>query len=447
MTLRSNSPVFWQALAKGAGLVSIALGLAVLIGWLIDSAVLKSIHPSPAAMHANTALGFFLSGGALYLKALAPAQSSVLWRRTGQVCAGAVTLLGLLTLVEYASGADLGIDQWLFQVSPGAIGTLAPGRMTPTSAWCFLSIGMALLLNAESRQGGRWVFVLLLVVALVALTAGLSFLYAAPHLVGHGYDTQMAAHSALMFLVLAGGMLCLAPDRGLIALLRNPGTGGMVTRRLLPVAIILQIVLEYLNQAGKRAGIVEAQFGVAGGRAWLAAWDEDPTALRPQPFARERVVEHAEAQPPLISRQAIVLTVEQLLGRALRHPRVVGQFVRVLRLRATTEQGGLWERTHVMREPTGDRTRLWTAVRALLEYAEFPGLIAGLELELGGLTGEGGRQRSLFDTERTRRHEQLDEMVRHLKVRYGCSPLARVVEVEPWSRIPERRRALMDYDP
>ena len=192
---------------------------------------------------------------------------------------------------------------------------------------------------------------------------------------------------------------------------------------------------------------VEAQFGVAGGRAWLAAWDEDPTALRPQPFARERVVENAAAQPPLISRQAVVLTVEQLLGRALRHPRVVGQFVRVLRLRATTEQGGLWERTHVMREPTGDRTRLWTAVQALLEYAEFPGLIAGLELELGGLTAEGGRQRSLFDAERTRRREQLDEMVRHLKVRYGCSPLARVVEVEPWSRIPERRRALMDYDP
>ena len=38
-------------------------------------------------------------------------------------------------------------------------------------------------------------------------------------------------------------------------------------------------------------------------------------------------------------------------------------------------------------------------------------------------------------------------MVRHLKVRYGQSPLARVVAVEPWSRIPERRLALMDYDP
>jgi hypothetical protein len=38
-------------------------------------------------------------------------------------------------------------------------------------------------------------------------------------------------------------------------------------------------------------------------------------------------------------------------------------------------------------------------------------------------------------------------MVRHLKVRFGESPLAHVVDVEPWHRLPERRRALLEYDP
>jgi hypothetical protein len=32
-------------------------------------------------------------------------------------------------------------------------------------------------------------------------------------------------------------------------------------------------------------------------------------------------------------------------------------------------------------------------------------------------------------------------------VRFGHSPVAQVVGVEPWSRLPERRYALMDYDP
>jgi nucleotidyltransferase/DNA polymerase involved in DNA repair len=191
---------------------------------------------------------------------------------------------------------------------------------------------------------------------------------------------------------------------------------------------------------------VQAQFGVDGDRAWWAASGDDPTPLRPQPFARERVVEHAEAQPPLVSREAVQMTVQQLLGRALRQPRASRRFVRVVRLRAVTEDGRLWERTQAMKEPTGDRERLWTSIRPHLEYADYQGPVTELELELGGLTAESGQQQGLF-TDRIRCREQLDAMVRHMKVRYGQSPMARVVEVEPWSRIPERRYALLDYDP
>lgn len=195
------------------------------------------------------------------------------------------------------------------------------------------------------------------------------------------------------------------------------------------------------------AHAIEAQFGHAGRQAWLAARGEDPTPLRARTFARERVVEHVQSEPPLVSREAVTLTSEQLLIRALRHPRAAHRFVRWVRLCATTEDDRLWERTQMLREPTGDRERLWHTIRPQLEYAEYPGPITSLELELGGLTAESGRQPSLLDAERTRRRDQMDEMVRHLKVRFGQSPMARMVEVEPWSRIPERRWALMDYDP
>lgn len=190
-----------------------------------------------------------------------------------------------------------------------------------------------------------------------------------------------------------------------------------------------------------------AQFGVPGRDAWLAACGRDPRPLRPRPFAGERVVEHAASEPPLLSRESMMRTVELLLIRALRHPRAARRFVRCIRLRATTEDDRLWERDQMLREPTGDRERLWQALRPVLEYAQFPGPINRLELELVGLTAESGRQPSLLGAERVRRREQMDEMVRHLKARYGLSPVARVVEMEPWSRIPERRWALMDYDP
>ena len=191
---------------------------------------------------------------------------------------------------------------------------------------------------------------------------------------------------------------------------------------------------------------VEAQFGFPGGVAWLAARGEDPVPVRPRPWERERVVEHVQAEPPFLSRETVLHAIEQMLGRALRHPRARHRFVRQLRLRAETERGALWERTRVLREPLGDRVRLWTLLKSLVEYAEFPGPFTFISLELSGLTEESGRQHSLF-VEQTRRREQLDEMVRHLKVRFGESPVARVVEVEPWHRLPERRRTLLEYDP
>ena len=191
---------------------------------------------------------------------------------------------------------------------------------------------------------------------------------------------------------------------------------------------------------------VAAQFGTRGEAAWLAAGGADPTPVAPDPFLHMSVVESSPADPPLVSREAVLHNAQQLLRRALRHPRASGRFVRRLRLRAVMEEDQLWERSQALREPMSERARLWLPIRSALERAEFSGPIVELELELGALTAESGRQPSLF-RDAARRREQLDEMARHLKVQHGRSPLAQIVEVEPWSRIPERRYALMDYDP
>jgi DNA polymerase-4/protein ImuB len=140
------------------------------------------------------------------------------------------------------------------------------------------------------------------------------------------------------------------------------------------------------------------------------------------------------------------VALEPMLVRALRQPSVHHRFVRALVLYATTEQGRAWRRNFTLKEPSGDRDRLWRIVRTLVEYAELPGTITELRLELAGLTREGGRQTQLF-REQARRKEELEETLRQLKTRYGQCSVSRVVEVEPWSRVPERRMALVDFDP
>jgi len=258
---------------------------------------------------------------------------------------------------------------------------------------------------------------------------------------GHRFTAQVAAMRAE-----PGEVVHVADEVAAEFLTREP-----VSSLPLDVDATDRLRLLGIETCGALAGLprqaVEAQFGYPGGIAWLAARGEDPTPLRPRPWERERVVEVVEAEPPLVSREAILHALEQMLGRALRHPMAHRRFVRLLRLRAEGERGGLWEREQVLREPLGDRDRLWRLIRTQVEYASFPGPLTRLSLELGALTAESGRQHNLFSEEQTRRREQLDEMVRHLKVRFGQSPITRVVPVEPWHRLPEHRYALLEYDP
>ena len=75
-----------------------------------------------------------------------------------------------------------------------------------------------------------------------------------------------------------------------------------------------------------------------------------------------------------------------------------------------------------------------------------PAPLESLAITLSGITGDSGRQESLFSD--VRRRAQLDDAVRQLRARLGRRPpIYRIREVEPWSRIPERRRALVAYEP
>ena len=220
---------------------------------------------------------------------------------------------------------------------------------------------------------------------------------------------------------------------------------------LLPLGydLITRMQILGLNTLGAFADLprasVEAQFGRVGGWAWEAARGRDAAGIQARPY-HERIHESMLAEPPLVSREAVQYSMQQLLGRALRHRAVKGRFVRSLRMQVTAEDGRLWRHEHTLKEPSSDREYCWRVMRTILERAQYPAPVGALSLELLELTQESGKQTMLFPG-RVRHRARLDEMMRQLKTRYGTPPLKRVVEVEPWSRIPERRYALMDYDP
>ncbi len=189
---------------------------------------------------------------------------------------------------------------------------------------------------------------------------------------------------------------------------------------------------------------VQARFGPTGRRAWeLAAGRDDTTVhsrLRP-----ETVSETLDLPDPITSREMLLVALTRLVTTAFDRPALHNRHVRQLHLQVAIEGKRSWEQRMTLREP-GGLHRVLESLSYRLQAIMLPGPIETLTIELSGLITATGHQ-ELLPGLRSRRPRQLAEASRHLKQRYGVSGLFRVVEVEPWSRIPERRQALLVYDP
>ncbi|MCJ7491892.1 MAG: DNA polymerase Y family protein [Dehalococcoidia bacterium] len=190
-------------------------------------------------------------------------------------------------------------------------------------------------------------------------------------------------------------------------------------------------------------GPLQAQFGGEGMRLWELARGVDSEPLRPR--HREEVMSETLRFPTVaVSVEALVVACRRLLVRL--HWRLHGRAARRLRLRAALWGGRSWEKTLTFHEAVTDWERMLFIAKSVLANAALPAPVEELTIELSGITEERGRQSTLF-AEKAGLRRQLGETVRQLRARWGRPLVSRVVEVEPWSRLPERRHALIDYEP
>ncbi len=142
----------------------------------------------------------------------------------------------------------------------------------------------------------------------------------------------------------------------------------------------------------------------------------------------------------LTLRRAFAALLEQLLAR----PERGGRFVRKLALSARLVGGGSWRRTATLRDPTTERERLKAALAPKL--AELPAPVLELRLELVELTESRGQQLELVRAEGAVVRSQLKDGLRQVRASTGSGSVCTVVEVSPWSRIPESRALLVPRD-
>lgn len=224
-----------------AGLAGL-IGAVVLSGWWFHISALKSILPGVVSMKPNTALAFVVAGMALALLARAP--PSLRWMRAGQWLAGLVVLIGGLTLCEYIFGCQLGLDELLFRDDSNAAATLIPGRMAPSTAVCFVVLGLSLVgIGWEPRRGFRPAEWLVLAIAGVSLISLVEYAVGQPIIYGFSEYTRMALHTASSFIVLSAGVLLARPAQGMVGLLRAGRIGPVERAVYVATGMALLVVL------------------------------------------------------------------------------------------------------------------------------------------------------------------------------------------------------------
>lgn len=189
---------------------------------------------------------------------------------------------------------------------------------------------------------------------------------------------------------------------------------------------------------------MQARFGKDGRRAWELANGRDDLAVIPLQRP-ESVVEGLTLPAPSTSREMLLLGIEQLVRRAFGRPELRHRHVRQVQVQVLIEENRSWEKSLTFREPTGP-DRIIEIVAHRLHDLELQGAAERVVLHLVGLVAETTRQQ-LLPLLAPKRTAPIGQAIRQLEQRYGMSPLYRVVEIEPWSRIPERRYALISYAP
>jgi protein ImuB len=195
--------------------------------------------------------------------------------------------------------------------------------------------------------------------------------------------------------------------------------------------------------AGLPGAAVADRLGPDGRRAWSLARGERDGRVQPRKPAAtlHETLEFPEAVGnELTLRRGLGVLLDRLLARperAGRPPRKVAVWARLV-------GGASWRRTVTLREPTADPARLRAALAPKL--AELPAPALKLRLEVSELAEHTGEQLELVAAEGSVLEGRLREGLRQVKAAVGAGGVSTVVEVAPWSRIPETRALLVPRD-
>jgi protein ImuB len=165
------------------------------------------------------------------------------------------------------------------------------------------------------------------------------------------------------------------------------------------------------------------------------------TPLEPRrPF--EPVVERLDL-PEAASGQQLERALELLIARVLARRERRGRSLRSLAVSARFVAGGTWRTSVTLRHASADPARIRLALAQRITELPAPSESLALEVEAFGPPAQD--QGRLLDEAAAVRRARLGEAVRQARQAAGTDAALRVLDVDPDSRIPERRAVLAPF--
>ncbi|MEO8145984.1 MAG: PAS domain S-box protein [Bacteroidia bacterium] len=282
-----------------AAIVTALIGIFVMSGWMLHDEFLLSIIPGQVTMKFNVALCFVL-GSLVVLFYHFPGKNKIRNRVSVALCL-IIFLTGLLSLIEYVFGFNLGIDEFFVRESLPVNSIYYAGRMSPLTALNFIFFGIGLLL-LNNEKASTYQFFYLTVVTFFSLLMMIVFNF----ITDIPTFFRLALHVSIGFITLSGAVYLAQPIlRKKIFFMRKMMTGFMATiilmlvistlysyytDKLITTSRLIEHTKDVLNESEKTLSLTKDI--ESGGRGYALTADSD--YLKSFFIAKESIYSHIQ---------------------------------------------------------------------------------------------------------------------------------------------------------
>lgn len=203
--------------------------------------------PAHFSIHPFTAIGLLMAGAGLWLGSVHCPLKEDLERRfrlASRFLGALILVLGTAPLLEEIAASLFRIGAESFQSIPSLV------------ASCLMFAGISLVLMDKEYPKGHYLseYSALAAAGLMGIPV-IGYLYRAGGLVQMVSSSAVPLPEAILFIVLAIGLLCARPRHRLMRLWNSNTPGGHLLRDLLPKSLLLLVLLDLLVEGGARRGI------------------------------------------------------------------------------------------------------------------------------------------------------------------------------------------------